>query len=92
LCVGGSKGSDDFFPAKMLQNEHWEVVKGKTVSTEDLPFWQNRQKLAIKKGGKKGKAVTIGIRSFSGRTFQPTKTISPFFIFFVVCRLCTSKR
>jgi hypothetical protein len=27
--------------------------KGKAVSTKDLPFWQNRQKLAIKKGGKK---------------------------------------
>ncbi len=27
--------------------------KGKAVSTKDLPFWQNRQKLAIKKGGHK---------------------------------------
>ncbi len=35
--------------------------KGKAVSTEDLPFWQSRQKLTIKKVEKKGKAVTIGI-------------------------------
>jgi hypothetical protein len=35
---------------------------GKAVSTKDLPFWQNRQKLAMKKNvEKKGKAVTIGI-------------------------------
>jgi hypothetical protein len=26
-----------------------QTKKGKAVSTEDLPFWQNRQKLAIKK-------------------------------------------
>jgi hypothetical protein len=31
-----------------------QTKKDKAVSTEDLPFWQNRQKLAIKKkGGKK---------------------------------------
>jgi hypothetical protein len=27
--------------------------KGKAVRTKDLPFWQNRQKLAIKKRWKK---------------------------------------
>ncbi len=37
--------------------------KGKAVSTEDLPFWQNRQKLAMKKKvEKKGKAVTTGLK------------------------------
>jgi len=37
--------------------------KGGAVSTKDLPFWQKRQKLAIKikKGGKKGGPVTIGL-------------------------------
>ena len=30
-----------------------QTKKGKAVSTKDLPFWKNRQKLAIKKGGKK---------------------------------------
>jgi hypothetical protein len=39
-----------------------QTKKGKAVSTKDLPFWQNRQKLTIKKVEKKGKAVTIGIR------------------------------
>jgi hypothetical protein len=37
-----------------------QTKKGNAVSTKDLPFWQNRQKLVIKQGGKKGKAVTTG--------------------------------
>jgi len=37
--------------------------KGRAVSTEDLPFWQNRQQLVIqKKGGNKGGPVAIGLR------------------------------
>jgi hypothetical protein len=38
--------------------------KGRAVSTEDLPFWQKRQKLAIKiKKVKKGGPVSSGFRS-----------------------------
>jgi hypothetical protein len=51
-------------PSIVERGRRQKKKKGKAVSTEDLPFWQNRQKLAKKKSGKIGKAVTIGFRGF----------------------------
>ncbi len=63
--------------------------KCRAVSTEDLPFWQKRQKLAIKKKvEEKGGPVTIGLR--------PVLTANALFFFFfaetVVCTFCTGVR
>jgi hypothetical protein len=47
--------------------------KGRAVSTEDLPFWQNRQKLAIKikRWEKKVGPVTNGQSIIWEEIFKP---------------------
>jgi hypothetical protein len=49
--------------------------KGKAVSTEDLPFWKNGQKLAIKKKG--GKYTRF---AWAGGTFFPVVLLLQFFV------------
>jgi hypothetical protein len=55
-CIGAKseeKKSKDSQHSRKRTETKTNKQKGKAVSTEDLPFWQNRQKLAIKKVEKK---------------------------------------